>query len=225
MPAWNEQLRQHRLSRGLTQEELAAELARVAWERNHEHVGVDGAMVSKWECGRKQPSRTYRRLIATLFGADLVFANPDDDLDDLGLAYTSSISDTVETVDTLGRADMERRAFLRSALFAVAASVAPSRDWLLATIEQATAPARKVGTAQVEAIRRTFGIFSELYVTRGGGHARHQLASYLTSSVIPLLRSNDASTGAGRALYEAGAEQVCLIAWMAFDDGEPALGQ
>src|SRR5205807_1350216 len=38
-------------------------------------------------------------------------------------------------------------------------------------------------------------------------------------------RSNDASTGAGRALYEAGAEQVCLIGWMAFDDGEPALGQ
>src|SRR3989440_7064927 len=203
MPAWNEQLRQHRLSRGLTQEELAAELARVAWEQHHEHVGVDAAMVSKWECGRKQPSKTYRRLFAALFATDhLAFAGPAGDLGDLGLEFTPSIAEAVETVDTLGRAGMERRAFLRNALFAVAASVAPSRDWLLATIEEATSPGRKVGTAQVEAIRRTFGIFSELYVTRGGGHARHQLASYLTSSVIPLLRSNDASTGAGRALCD-----------------------
>src|SRR5439155_7217579 len=113
-----------RLSRGLTQEELAAELARVAWEQHHEHVGVDGAMVSKWERGQKQPSKTYRRLIAALFGAEhLAFADPAGELDDLGLEFAPSIADAVGTVDTLGRTDMERRAFLRNALFAVAASV------------------------------------------------------------------------------------------------------
>lgn len=62
-------------------------------------------------------------------------------------------------------------------------------------------------------------------MTRGGGHARHQLASYLTSFVTPLLRSNDPSTPAGRGLYEAGAEQLYLIGWMAFDDGEHVLAQ
>jgi hypothetical protein len=82
-----------------------------------------------------------------------------------------------------------------------------------------------VTSDQVEAIRRTFGVFQELDVMRGGGHARQQLAAYLTSTVTPLLRSNDASTGAGRALYEAGAEQLYLIGWMAFDDGEHVLAQ
>jgi transcriptional regulator with XRE-family HTH domain len=226
MTAWNEQLRQRRLRRGLTQEELATELARVAWEQNRERIGVDSAMVSKWERGKKQPSTSYRRLLAAVFAADpLTFDEPPEDLQRLGLEYTSSIPDTLEAVDKLGHADIKRRTFLKTALFAVAASIGPSRDWLLATLEEATSPARKVTSDQVEAIRRTFGVFQELDVMRGGGHARQQLAAYLTSTVTPLLRSNDASTGAGRALYEAGAEQLYLIGWMAFDDGEHVLAQ
>jgi transcriptional regulator with XRE-family HTH domain len=226
MTAWNEQLRQRRLRRGLTQEELATELARVAWEQNRERIGVDAAMVSKWERGKKQPSNSYRRLLAAVFAADpLSFDEPSEDLQRLGLEYTPSIPDTLEAVDKLGHADIKRRTFLKTALFAVAASIGPSRDWLLATLEEATSPARKVSSDQVEAIRRTFGVFQELDVMRGGGHARQQLAAYLTSTVTPLLRSNDASTGAGQALYEAGAEQLYLIGWMAFDDGEHVLAQ
>ncbi|HEY4939683.1 MAG TPA: transcriptional regulator, partial [Actinomycetota bacterium] len=144
---------------------------------------------------------------------------------DAGLEYTPSIPDTLETVDQLGQADIKRRTFLKTALFAVAASIGPSRDWLLATLEEATSPTRKVTSDQIEAIRRMFGFFQELDVMRGGGHARQQLAAYLTSTVTPLLRSNDASTDAGRALYEAGAEQLYLIGWMAFDDGEHVLAQ
>ncbi|HEY2999836.1 MAG TPA: hypothetical protein VGJ43_14735 [Acidimicrobiales bacterium] len=60
---------------------------------------------------------------------------------------------------------------------------------------------------------------------RGGGHARHQLASYVTTVVTPLLRENDASTATGRALYEAGAEQLYLLGWMAYDDGQHPLAQ
>src|SRR5437870_6052396 len=173
MTAWNEQLRQRRLQRGLTQEELAAELARVAWEQNRERIGVDAAMVSKWERGQKQPSSSYRRLLAALFVADPpCFDEPSDDLQRLGLEYTPSIPDTLEAVDKLGHADIKRRTFLKTALFAVAASIGPSRHWLLATLEQATFPNRKVTTDHVEAIRRTFGIFQELDVMRGGGHAR-----------------------------------------------------
>jgi len=177
MTAWNEQLRQRRFRRGLTQEELATELARVAWEQNRERIGVDAAMVSKWERGKKQPSNTYRRLLAAVFVADpLTFDEPPEDLQRLGLEYTSSIPDTLEAVDKLGHADVQRRTFLKTALFAVAASIGPSRDWLLATLEEVTSPACKVTSDQVEAIRRTFGVFQELDVMRGGGHARQQLA-------------------------------------------------
>jgi hypothetical protein len=59
----------------------------------------------------------------------------------------------------------------------------------------------------------------------GGGHARHRLSDYVTSVVTPLLRQANSSTGAGRALYEAGAEQLYLLGWMAYDDGQHSLAQ
>lgn len=145
--------------------------------------------------------------------------------DNVGTEYASSIPRTLDAVERLGHADMERRNFLKSTLFAVGVSVAPSRDWLIATVDEATASTRRIGSSQVDAIRRTFSVFQELDVMRGGGHARHQLAGYLTSTVTPLLRSNDPSTQTGQALYEAGAEQLYLIGWMAFDDGEHVLAQ
>ncbi|MBM7812483.1 helix-turn-helix domain-containing protein [Saccharothrix algeriensis] len=146
-------------------------------------------------------------------------------LTDLGLSYAASLLVTVEVVAELGRHDMERRTFLTGALFSVAASVAPSRDWLLATLDEAGAARSKVSSEQVAAIRRTFGVFQELDVMRGGGHAREQLSAYLTSQVVPLLRSNDPSTETGRALFEAAAEQLYLLGWMAFDNGEHSLAQ
>jgi hypothetical protein len=43
--------------------------------------------------------------------------------------------------------------------------------------------------------------------------------------VVPLLKSNDPTTETGRGLYEAAAEQLYLLGWMAFDNGEHALAQ
>jgi hypothetical protein len=110
-------------------------------------------------------------------------------------------------------------------MFAVAASVAPSRDWLLATLETATSARGQVDNEQVDAIRKTFGVFQELDVMRGGGHARAQLAAYLTDHVVPLLQTNDPETETGRALFEAAAEQLYLLGWMAFDNGEHPIAQ
>jgi hypothetical protein len=50
-------------------------------------------------------------------------------------------------------------------------------------------------------------------------------AAPMMPHVVPLLRSNDAGTDTGRALYEAGAEQLYLLSWMAFDNGEHAVAQ
>ena len=150
MAPWSEHVRRCRLERGLTQEEFARELGRIAWEQQHVQVGVDAAMVSKWERGTKQPSRRYQRLLRALAGTG--------------------------AAEPLERADVDRRAFLRNALFAVGASVAPSRDWLVETIEVATAPVGRVTNERVTALRRTFGIFQEMDVMRGGGHSRNQLA-------------------------------------------------
>ncbi|WP_189226921.1 helix-turn-helix domain-containing protein [Saccharothrix coeruleofusca] len=168
--------------------------------------------------------RWFNGGIQEVHDAETQAAQPQS-LDDLGLPYATSLPSTVEAVAELGRHDMERRTFLANALFSVAASVAPSRDWLVATLDEAGTARGKISGQQVEAIRRTFGVFQELDVMRGGGHARHQLSAYLTSQVVPLLKSNDPTNDTGRALYEAAAEQLYLLGWMAFDNGEHALAQ
>ncbi|MCF7547414.1 helix-turn-helix transcriptional regulator [Pseudonocardia sp. WMMC193] len=62
------QLRQLREQRGWTQQDVAEQIARLAWLRRRKQVGVNGDMVAKWERGVKTPSRPYRELLALLFG-------------------------------------------------------------------------------------------------------------------------------------------------------------
>jgi hypothetical protein len=61
------QLRVNREIRGLTQQDVAEGLARLAWLHEGKAVGVNADMVSKWERGQKQPSPFYRRLFCLLF--------------------------------------------------------------------------------------------------------------------------------------------------------------
>ena len=56
-------LKAQRARLGLTQQEVAEALAALAWEHDHEQLGVDTDMVSKWERGAKRPRRLYRRLL------------------------------------------------------------------------------------------------------------------------------------------------------------------
>lgn len=63
-------LRPLREERGWTQQEVAEQIARLAWLRRREHVGVNADMVAKWERGEKRPSPRYRELLCLLFGAD-----------------------------------------------------------------------------------------------------------------------------------------------------------
>lgn len=63
-------LRLHRERLGLTQLQLAEQLARLAWLRRREHVGVNADMVSKWERGTKAVSPLYREMYCALFDAD-----------------------------------------------------------------------------------------------------------------------------------------------------------
>jgi len=62
-------LRDYRESRGLTQQQVVDELARLAWLRDGQRVGVNADMVSKWERGYKHPSPLYRDLFCMLFRA------------------------------------------------------------------------------------------------------------------------------------------------------------
>jgi transcriptional regulator with XRE-family HTH domain len=60
-------LRELRLERGWTQQEVAERLMKLAWTHLHEEVGVTGDMISKWERGTKGVSGRYRKLLAILY--------------------------------------------------------------------------------------------------------------------------------------------------------------
>lgn len=66
-------LRQCREDRGWTQQETADQLAKLAWFRFRERVGVNADMVAKWERGDKRPSRRYRELLCLLFNTTAEF--------------------------------------------------------------------------------------------------------------------------------------------------------
>ncbi|WP_326551794.1 hypothetical protein [Micromonospora sp. NBC_01813] len=110
--------------------------------------------------------------------------------------------------------------------FVLAALGAPSRDWLLATLDETSTERgpRQIGMRQVAGIREMFALFQELDVMRGGGHARTALVEYMQSYVLPLLK-REHEPDVQQALYEAAAEQSYLVGWMAYDDGEHGIAQ
>ena len=63
-------LRALREERGWTQQDVAEQVSRLAWLRQHEHVGVNADMVAKWERGDKRPSPRYRELLSLVFETD-----------------------------------------------------------------------------------------------------------------------------------------------------------
>jgi len=59
-------LRECRLGYGLTQQEVAEEITRLAWERDRRVVGVDAESVSRWERGERGPRKYYREMVGLL---------------------------------------------------------------------------------------------------------------------------------------------------------------
>jgi hypothetical protein len=169
---------------------------------------------------RALTERLGRRINPTDFGMQ-----DDETLAERGLRYSDDADVTVDTIVELGKADIGRRRTLQVP-FILGALGAPSRDWLLDTLDAITAEQgpRKIGMRQVMGIRDMFALFQEMDVLRGGGHARRALAEYLTSYVHPLLKRNHPEP-IRLALLEAAAEQAYLLGWMAYDDSEHGLAQ
>jgi transcriptional regulator with XRE-family HTH domain len=67
-PAAPSRLRELRIERGWTQQDVADRLVQLAWTRLREPAAVNADMVAKWERGVKGVSPRYRKLLAALFG-------------------------------------------------------------------------------------------------------------------------------------------------------------
>jgi hypothetical protein len=194
----------------------------------------DYTAVHRWVKRGERPHSPVPSLIARALSERLGrrirpgdFGMTDEEtLAERGLRYADSPGTTVDTITDLGKADVQRRSVLAGAPFVLAALGAPSRDWLLSTLEETSTERgpRQVGMRQVAGIREMFALFQQMDVLRGGGHARTALVEYMHSYVTPLLkRQHEAPVE--RALYEAAAEQAYLLGWMAYDDGQHGLAE
>ncbi|MGW2865602.1 transcriptional regulator [Streptomyces sp. NPDC001205] len=214
----------------MSRTELARKVRTAGQAWGQPHISTDASSVRRWLEG-EIPRSPVPEILADIFSAEVGYRVTTYDLGlgdspiaDHSLVYSPCFATTVEAVADLGRADVDRRKFLAAAPFAAIAAVGPSRDWLLATLDQEPEPGPRVRFEDVSAVKNMFGTFQQMDIFQGGGSGRLALATYMNVHVYPLLRrTNDDDVH--RALCEAAAEQTYLLGWMAYDNGEHGVAQ
>ena len=197
-------------------------------------LSYDHSSVIRWLKG-EQPRDPAPKLAAQIFAlalarpiteADLGFPKARD-LPELGLRFTPSLRDTIETVTTLWRSDVERRKFILNSTFAAGAYASSAIRWLTTPGTQGTPASTglRMGHADVEAIREVTQTFLRLDNLFGGGRARPTVVRYLHDEVTPLLRSGNYSEAVRQELFGAAAELTRLAGWMAYDLEQHGLAQ
>ncbi|WP_334027613.1 hypothetical protein, partial [Nocardia terpenica] len=138
------------------------------------------------------------------------------------------LQDPVATLLNLGRADVERRAFLRAGYSTALSGSVLLPHWFRHTPTRAPATrtgTRHVGEADVAAVREVADVFSRMDQRLGGGHGRTAVAQYLTNDVTHYLNGSFTSDAVRREMFSASAELAYLAGWMAFDNNEHAIAQ
>ncbi|MBF6101716.1 hypothetical protein IU510_27225 [Nocardia cyriacigeorgica] len=146
---------------------------------------------------------------------------------DLGLEFSLSLTEATASVTELWRSDVERRRFLEGAAYAVAVYPIASMRWLTLPGREhpvSSAGFRRVGVADIDAVRTMTTAFRDLDNQVGGGKVRSTVVHYLHTSVAPLLRGSYTEE-LGRRLFAATAELTKLAGWAAYDLEEHGLAQ
>ncbi len=137
------------------------------------------------------------------------------------------IQHPVAALLNLGKADVERRAFLRVGYSAALSASALRWDGprQLVGDPRNENRLRQVGAADVAAVRDVSLVFSQIDQRLGGGHGRTAVVQYLTNEVVAYLSGQFANDGVRRQMFSAAAEMTYLAGWMAFDNDEHAVAQ
>ncbi|WP_327101429.1 helix-turn-helix domain-containing protein [Nocardia vinacea] len=139
-----------------------------------------------------------------------------------------AIQDPVATLLNLGKADVERRSFLRVGYSTAISASVLLPGWLDRGASVASDKAtglRHIGQADVAAVRDVMVLFSQIDQRLGGGHGRTAVVQYLTNEVTSYLKGSFASDAVRREMFAAASELAYLAGWMAFDNDEHAAAQ
>ncbi|MFY1615266.1 Tat pathway signal protein [Micromonospora sp. WMMD736] len=206
----------------------------VAQENGHALPSCDRSHVGHWVAGVKPGEKTCRYLAEAISRRVGRVVNPTD----LGLAGGGSLETDLDGPDrcerdaatdllTLGRADLERRAFGLSALYSLAALAVPLDSWqdIADRGRQARGGGAAVGRREIDTVRDMLTVFGTADEQFGGGHARLAVVQYLTSDVAAYLQGRFASDRDRRDMFSVAAELAYLAGWKAFDSSLHGLAQ
>jgi len=219
---------------GMSNKGLPRRVVDVAAARGVANVRCDHTSVLRWLAG-EQPRSPVPELVAVVLGEALgrklsateLGMTPSDLPADLGLKVSADWMDTVAISTALWRADVQQRRFLISAAYSSAALSASALRWLTcpAAGEPSAAGARRVGRADIEAIRDLTASYREMDNRPGGGKLRGVIVSYLDDHVSLLLTGGSYQEGTGRQLAAACGELSQLAGWVAYDSDEQGVAQ
>lgn len=227
----NDKLRDLVAESGFTYEALAKAVRAVAAE-----CGVvlrtNKSAVEHWIAGATPRGDTghflavalSRRLGRLLAPADLSLPGPGDAAHDtIGLSLAG---DPLDALLPMWRYELDRRRFLSTSAYSVAAAALPLSH--VQDIAARTAAARTghtVGMAEVAAVRDMITAFSEMDERHGGQHGRTALVTYLRDDVAPMCRARFRTDEVRRQMLSAASRGVHLLGWKSYDAGQQGLAQ
>lgn len=230
----NDQLQALTAEAGLSNKGLARRVIEQGKSRGLTELKYNHSSVARWFEG-EQPQDGVPELIAQVLTVELgrvvtvadIGMTPSAVIADLGLELDGDWAERVGAATALWRADVERRCFLTGTALAASASSTAALRWLTSPpIEPPTGSGlRRIGTADVEAIREITRTYRELDNRLGGGRLRSVVVHQLDSQVTPMLRNGRYTEEIGRRLAGAAAELGQLAGWLAYDCELHGLGQ
>ncbi|GHI98031.1 hypothetical protein [Streptomyces olivaceus] len=227
----NHQLRDLVAESGLTYGALAKAVRAVAAECGTV-LRTNKSTVEHWiagvtpagDTGRYLAVALSRRLGRLLTLHDLGLADEDNEEEDsIGLSLGT---DPIDALLPMWRFELDRRRFLTTSAYSVAAAALPlSYVQEIAARSAAARTGQTVGMAEVAAVRDMVRVFSEMDERHGGQHGRSALVQYLRDDVAPLCRGRFRTDDIRRHMLSAAARGVHLLGWKSYDAGQQGLAQ
>jgi len=227
----NHQLKKLIDESGLPYEGIARAVRAVASESG-QRLGTNKSAVHHWILGAEPSGATpgylaealSRRLGRRITREDLGLGSPVGGEDEnIGLTLDF---DPIETLTAIGEADVNRRRFLATSAYSMAAAMLP-----LETVQEAAARTRTIrsgavaGHADVAAVRDMVKLFMDMDERHGGQHGRSAFVQYLVTDVASLCRGRFASDEARAEALSVASAGAHLAGWKAYDSGEQGLAQ
>ncbi|MFE5847913.1 hypothetical protein ACFQ7N_40455 [Streptomyces niveus] len=226
----NRQLRDLVAESGLTYAALAKAVRTVAAECGVA-LRTNKSAVEHWiagvapqgDTGRFLAVALSRQLDRILTPHDLGLAGPDETQDDIGLSLGT---DPIDALLPMWKVELDRRRFLASSAYSVAAAALPlSHVREVADRTAAARTGRIAGMAEVAAVRDMVRVFSEMDERHGGQHGRSALVTYLRDDVAPLCRGRFRTEEIRRQMLSAAARGVHLLGFKSYDAGQQGAAQ